>query len=426
MRKRWLLTLLVLTGICWNVSTQQRGGSEVDGAVEIVDAQRALTPLGKQWAVFIALDRYKYWDKLDYPVKDAKEIKEILLEYYYINEIKELYDEKATASAIRILFADLKKEVKFNDSVFVFHAGHGQTDKNTKTSALIAYNGVKDTDEQAGWLSHEQIRSLLDSLDANHVFFISDSCYSGDLLFKKRGDDERIMDIPAAYLNKSRQVMSSGASELVDDESEFASRLKDTLKRTEMPYITPDYLFYQIKFVPTMRKLTTEPNLSAIPESGHQVGGSFLFFRKNPRQSFQPVPIPETSPATVTTPVVETASTPHVVQAKTGKDFFIGSWITTVEYNGSYDTYEINLSANNSCTVKVSNEKAQQETKGNWSWNGRNFRLEAVFRSPTIIYLPKIDWLFPVNFDDGNNAFRILGRAATNGPQVRITFWRDN
>jgi hypothetical protein len=424
--KRLYIVFLVLVCFILPVMAQQRGGD-----LEVVDARQAVSPQGKQWAVFIAIDEYKEWGALKYPVKDAQDIKNILLDNYYIDKscIMELYNNKATVSAIRLLFAELSNKVELNDSVFVFHAGHGVKEEKTKTSALVAYDGVRDYNNQTGWLPHVQIRSMLDALRARHVFLISDSCYSGDLVFTTRGNPETIENIPAAYLNKSRQVMSSGASEEVDDVSEFASRLKDTLERTEAPYITPDFLFYQIKFVPTMRKLTTEPNLGPIPESGHIVGGSFLFFRKNPKPgiTLQTYQSAETSPAPVTRPAVGTTPAPPVIDAKPGeKEYFLGSWITTVEYNGSYDTYEINFSANNSCMVKVSNDKAQQETKGNWSWNGKNFRLEAVFRSPTITYLPKIEWLFPVNFDDGNNAFRILGRAATNGPQVRITFWRDN
>jgi formylglycine-generating enzyme required for sulfatase activity len=63
--------------------------------------------------------------------------------------------------------------------------------------------------------------------------------------------------------------------------SEFASRLKNTLLRTEAQYITPDYLLSQIKEAQTTRRLYTIPVLAVIPRSGHQLGGSFLFFRKN-------------------------------------------------------------------------------------------------------------------------------------------------
>jgi hypothetical protein len=122
----------------------------------------------------------------------------------------------------------------------------------------------------------------LDDLKARHVFLISDSCYSGDLLDPSRGTPEAVSNYPAAYARVSRQAMSSGASEEVDDISEFASRLKSTLMRSESAYITPDYLLSQIKEARTTRELTTIPILAVIPRSQHQLGGSFLFIRKQP------------------------------------------------------------------------------------------------------------------------------------------------
>jgi len=427
MKKQLVLTLLVLTGICWNVSAQQRGGDNEEGEVEIVDARRTVAPLGKQWAVFIAIDEYREWSPLQYPVKDAQEIKNILLEHYYIDEIRELYNREATASAIRRLFIELQDKTGPNDSVFVFHAGHGINEDRTRTPAWIPYDGGEDIYTQANWLSHLQIRSMLDSLRARHVFLISDSCFSGDLLDAARGTPETIFNYPAAYDRVSRQAMTSGASEAVEDVSEFASRLKNTLLRTETPYLTPDFLLSQIKEAQTMRPLYTIPILAAIPRSGHQLGGSFLFFRKNPRQGVivQPAPLPETTPAAVTPPAV--ATEPALPQGLPGEyNYFIGSWIATVENNMSFDTYEINLSANGRCTVKITNDIAQQETTGNWSWDGSMFRLNAVFRNPSIAYQQSIQWVSLVSFGGGNNAFNILGRAAANGSPVRFTFFRDN
>jgi hypothetical protein len=305
----------------------------------------------------------------------------------------------------------------------VFHAGHGYNDERTKTTAWIPYNGGKDKVDQANWFSHLQIRSMLDSLKAKHVFLVSDSCFSGDLLDSSRGAADIVRDFPAAYDKVSRQAMSSGASEEVADVSEFASRLKNTLLRTETPYLTPDYLLSQIKELPTARRLNTIPILAVIPRSGHQLGGSFLFFRKNPKQLVQPEPVQE--PAAVTPPVAKPEPEP-VVQGKPGEyEYFIGSWVSTVEYNRSFDTYEIKLSANGRCTVKITNDNAEQETTGNWSWDGTIFKLNAVFRNAPISYQRNIQWVSIVNFAGGSNSFNILAKPATNGSNVRFTFFRD-
>jgi len=105
---------------------------------------------------------------------------------------------------------------------------------------------------------------------------------------------------------------------------------------------------------------------------------------------------------------------------------FTGTWTATVEHNRSFDTYKINLTADGRCTVKVSNNNAEQETTGNWSYDGTLFRLNATFRNARLSYLPDIQWTSVINFNADNNSFNILGRTAANGSQTRITFFRSD
>ena len=106
--------------------------------------------------------------------------------------------------------------------------------------------------------------------------------------------------------------------------------------------------------------------------------------------------------------------------------YFNGTWAATVEYNNSFDDYFISFLDNGSCTVRVINNNAEQETTGNWSWDGTYLRLNATFRNARIAYLSNIQWTSIVSLSGGNNSFNILGRAAVNGPQTRITFFRND
>jgi hypothetical protein len=107
------------------------------------------------------------------------------------------------------------------------------------------------------------------------------------------------------------------------------------------------------------------------------------------------------------------------------KDYFTGMWTATVEYNRSFDIYKINFTADGRCTVKVSNDNADQETSGNWSYDGTMLRLNATFRNARISYLNNIQWTSVVTRVDGNS-FNILGRTATNSSPSRITFFRSD
>jgi len=425
--KKTYIFFLICFFTMFSVTAQSRGG-ELEKSQ---GSNATVVTVGKQWAVFIAIDQYSEWDPLLYPVKDAREIKSILLENYYIDEVKELYNNDASAAAIRRLFIELQEKTGINDSVFVFHAGHGINEEKTSTSAWIPYDAGKDIAEQKNWLSHKQLRSLLDSIKAKHIFLISDSCYSGDLLDARRGMSEIVIDYPAAYNALSRQAMSSGASEEVDDISEFASRLKSTLLRTETPYLTPDTLLSQIKDVQTARKLRTLPLLAVIPGSRHQLGGSFLFFRKNPNPDAQlPVARPSASPAANSLAMPFQENPPTIVQGVSGESgYFVGTWIATVEYNKSLDTYQITMTADGRCTVKITNDDAEQETTGNWSFNEKDkiFKLtNAVFRNAKIAYRRNIQWVSQVSFADGSNSFNIFAKPADNHPNnIRVTFFRE-
>jgi hypothetical protein len=267
--------------------------------------------VGKQWAVFIAIDRYQEWGPLSNPVRDARELKDILTGNYYVDEIRELYDSQATAANIRRLFDELRQKTALNDSVFIFYAGHGQTDDVTKTGSWIPVDGGRDHFAQANWLPNIQIRNMLTALSARHVFLIADACFSGDILDTSRGASPEINNeyLRRAYSRVSRQVMTSGASETVPDASEFALRLKSILRRSEEPCVDPEQLFVSIRDVKS-----TQPLLGYIRGSEHQEGGSFLFFRK------QAVPV-------VQTPGVRPSEGRVPMDSAAMRESFNGDWV---------------------------------------------------------------------------------------------------
>ena len=264
------LVAVILLVNYWNLSAQTRG----------VDLEAVVGPninVGKQWAVFIAIDRYQEWGPLNNPVRDAREIRDILTKHYYIDEIRELYDRDATNNGIRQLLVGLRNQVGRSDSVFVFFAGHGHTDHDTNTSFWIPADGQQLGRGQANWLPNIQIRNMLTQLPARHVFLAVDSCFSGDILDINRGARPNIDSdyYRRAYAKISRQVMTSGSSESVPDTSEFVMRFKSSLLRAEGACIDPEHIFINVREVKS-----TQPLLGIIRNSEHQEGGSFLFFKR--------------------------------------------------------------------------------------------------------------------------------------------------
>ena len=275
MKKLYFLVLLPLLGLpLFAQDTDLRGLKTVVGQLE-----GQSVAVGRQYAVLIAIDRYNNWMALRNPVKDAKEIKEILSRRYYISDFIELYDAAATKSGIIRLFDKLINETKPEDSIFLFYAGHGHLDKSSNTGFWIPVDGGTDVYDQANWLPNSQIRGFISNLKARHVALIADACFSGDFLNPSRGMAPTITNeyFKNAYARISRQVLTSGASEAVPDESPFTRQLKLTLEGSNAPYLDPLMLYNEIRLSVTK----TTPLFGDLKDSGHQEGSSFLFFLKN-------------------------------------------------------------------------------------------------------------------------------------------------
>ncbi len=248
-----------------------------DRGLQVVAASVAGTDLqvGKQYAVLIGIDRYAEWGSLRNPVKDVKAIKEILARRYYVDEFVELYDEAATAAGIRRLFDDLIARVGPTDSVLIYYAGHGYTDKYN-TGFWIPSDGSKDLMSQDRWIGNSQIRNFMTMIKARSLALVSDSCFSGDLINVQRGatptiDSEYWRN---ALRYTAKQVLTSGASETVPDESEFARQFKSLLESNTETCLDPLAMYDRIR-----RGVTkTLPLLGTLP--GHESGASFVLFLK--------------------------------------------------------------------------------------------------------------------------------------------------
>jgi len=239
----------------------------------------ASEPVGQQYAVFIAIDRYKEWPPLKNAVSDAEHMRTVLEKRYYIDQVYTLYDDQATKEKVMQLFENLSIKLRPEDSLFVFYAGHGSMDPVTQTGSWILQDGGTSHYEQRGWLPNSQIRNVLRNIRSKHVLLVSDSCFSGDILNVERGSQIQITDeyFKKAYARRSRQVLTSGAEETVPDESVFTRALVRLFEENTKPYLDPLMLFNEIRLT---QDLTTSPLLGTLRDTDSQEGGSFIFFLK--------------------------------------------------------------------------------------------------------------------------------------------------
>ncbi len=288
-----ILFLMVTT----TAFTQDRGLLVAARAVGGADIK-----VGKQYAVLIAIDKYREWNPLRNPVSDAKAVKSILERRYYIDEFIELYDEDASSAGIRQLFGRLIDTVGPTDSVFLYYAGHGYTDR-FNTGFWIPVDGGKNIDSQDRWIPNQQIRNFITQMKARSVALIADACFSGDLLNVQRGAAPTVDSeyFRSALRYTARQVLTSGASESVPDESEFARQLKRLLESNTEAYLDPMAMYDRIR-----RGVTkTLPLYGTLP--GQESGGSFVLFLRDSTLPASATLVASASPAATAELIVNLA-----------------------------------------------------------------------------------------------------------------------
>ena len=92
------------------------------------------------WAVIIGIDKYEYSDQLNYAVKDAEAVKDMLISKFDFPEenIKYLINEDATLSEIKLALDEISTSADIDDRILVFYSGHGET-VPTKDDKEIGY-----------------------------------------------------------------------------------------------------------------------------------------------------------------------------------------------------------------------------------------------------------------------------------------------
>ena len=176
---------------------------------------------GDSWAVVVGIDDYAKWPKLQYAVRDARAVGEDLVDRFGFRpeRVFTLKNNEATRSAILALFHDKLAHggVGKNDRIFVFFAGHGATRK-LSSGRDLGYIVPADSDPAqfaTDAIPMTEIQNIAESLDAKHVLFVMDACYSGLGLTRGGGSGTFLRDNAKRV---GRQMLTAGgADQLVSD-----------------------------------------------------------------------------------------------------------------------------------------------------------------------------------------------------------------
>jgi hypothetical protein len=428
MKKRLVLTFFVLIGICWNVSAQ-RGSDSVEGAIEIVGAHgEVVASFTNAHALVIGEVEYTdpTWIRLPGVKEDVVAVKRLFQEQGF----NVVTIEDANSRNLRSGITNFLDTYAYNQNarIIVYFAGHGATvDLGGRRMGYIVPVDAPPESSNSDFLQTAipmtQFETWAKQYTSRHILFIFDSCFAGTV-FRSRGSlspaINRLINQPV------RQFITSGdANEKVPDESIFRRELENALRNAAADANNDGYVsgtelgLYLYDRVSNYMNGRQNPRIGKLNDTNLDKG-DFIF----EVSSDHPIDLSGgTQP-----PPQRPDPTPVLEPVQGTREFFIGTWFATTVYNNSYDSYRISFLSNGRCNITLTNENGEQETTGNWSWNRSQstFTVTAVFRNTSITYVQNINWVSRVGFiEDDNYTFNILGRSATNGPQLRITFCRE-
>lgn len=186
-----------------------RKGSDRDATVT--------TGYEKSWAIVVGIDNYAKWPKLEYASHDAQAVADTLTGQFGFpsSQVIVLKNEQATRNNILAAFHDRLADDRTgkNDRVFVFFAGHGAT-RQLASGRDLGYIIPVDSDPKefaTDAIAMTDIQNIAESMQAKHVMFVMDACYSG--LGLTRGGPSSSSFLRENARRSARQMLTAGGAD---------------------------------------------------------------------------------------------------------------------------------------------------------------------------------------------------------------------
>jgi uncharacterized caspase-like protein/peptidoglycan/xylan/chitin deacetylase (PgdA/CDA1 family) len=203
----------------WDGNTFKVSGST--GTAQLPIQRAAAAGYANSWAILVGIDNYQKWPKLQYAVRDAEGVGQMLVQKFGFapERVITLKNEQATRTGILAAFHDRLAHdgMQPNDRVFVFFAGHGATRK-LSSGRDLGYIVPVDADPDklaTDAIPMTDIQNIAESLQAKHELFVMDACYSG-LGLTRGGANASFLRDNGRRLG--RQMLTAGGSDqLVSD-----------------------------------------------------------------------------------------------------------------------------------------------------------------------------------------------------------------
>ena len=249
------------------------------------------------YALIIGINKYQNVQPLNYAVKDAESIQDILVNTFDFPEdnVTLLKNEEATKQNILKSFSEITKKAEDSDRVLIFFAGHGETmdlPEGGEKGYLIPVEGDSEDLYLTG-LPMEELRQIALISRAKHMLYLVDACYGGIAAIGSRGlDSKRTPNyIDKITKDKSRQVITAGGrGEQVIEKPEwghsaFTLNLKRGLQDSRADYNSDGYITANELGLFLREKVTIDSENQQTPQYGRMTSqeGEFVFINNKTR-----------------------------------------------------------------------------------------------------------------------------------------------
>jgi hypothetical protein len=233
---------------------------------------------GKYYAIIIGNNEYNDANisTLDQPIKDATKLYNVLTKEYTFEEKDVLFLKNATRTNIIEAFDALSNNLKAEDNLLIFYAGHGYWNTKKETGYWLPVDAKKSN--TANWLRNSTIQGYLDEIPSKHTLLIADACFGGGIFKTRKAFDDAPPSIESLYKLKSRKGITSGMLNEVPDRSVFMEYLTKRLMDNNKKYTSSLDVFTQFR-IAVMNNSNNTPQYGTIHNTGDE-GGDFIFIKR--------------------------------------------------------------------------------------------------------------------------------------------------
>jgi formylglycine-generating enzyme required for sulfatase activity len=287
-----IVLLLILAGA--NGAGAQRQSVEIE-----LKPGASISAYGDSWAVIVGINGYQnpQIPKLRAAINDARAVERTLLaQGFRRDRIITLVDAQATKAAIeRVLGDQLRTQMREQDRLLVFFAGHGTTVRVQGDDE--GYLMPVDADPSQLYstsISMEALGRLSRRLPAKHVLYVIDACYSGYAIYKPRSISANLLE--EMVRKPGIQIMTAGRQGDAAQErgehgvfnSVFLRGIQGGAFASDRGWLASDELFTWIR-----ERVYAESEKQQLPQFGNLHGeGQFVFVRSVAKVVAPPPPPP--------------------------------------------------------------------------------------------------------------------------------------